>query len=66
VTPALPAGAAPLTLGVEDTATALNTAVEVGALKVDADAYRRHALDTVKPITAQQRDRHKPGRAPKT
>ncbi len=38
----------PATLRVDDVAAALNTAVEVGAVKVDADAYRRHALDTLK------------------
>ena len=30
------------------TVPALNGAVEVGAIKVDADAYRRHALGTLK------------------
>ncbi len=38
----------PATLRVDDTAAALNIAVEVGAVKVDADAYRRHAVDTLK------------------
>jgi hypothetical protein len=38
----------PATLRVDDLAAALNTAVTVGAVKVDADAYRRHALDTLK------------------
>jgi 4-hydroxyphenylpyruvate dioxygenase-like putative hemolysin len=38
----------PATFRVDDTAAALNTAVEVGAVKVEADAYRRHALDSLK------------------
>jgi hypothetical protein len=38
----------PATLRVDDVAAALNTAVEVGAVKVDADAYRRHARGTLK------------------
>ncbi len=38
----------PATLRVDDTAAALNTAVTVGAVRVDADAYRRHALGTLK------------------
>ena len=38
----------PATLRVDDLAAALNTAVAVGAVKVDADAYRRHALETLK------------------
>ncbi len=38
----------PATLRVDDTAAALNKAVEVGAVKVDTDAYRRHALGTMK------------------
>lgn len=29
-------------------AAALNTAVEVGAVRVDVDTYRRHALDALK------------------
>ena len=36
------------TLRVDDLAAALNTALEVGAVKVDVDTYRRHALDTLK------------------
>ena len=38
----------PATLRVDDSTTAQTTAVEVGAVKVDADAYRRHALDSLK------------------
>ncbi len=40
--------AVPATLRVDDLAAALNTAVEVGAVRVDADAYRRHALEALK------------------
>ena len=38
----------PATLRLDDTSAALNTAVEVGIVRVDADAYRRHAMDTLK------------------
>ena len=38
----------PATLRVDDTAAALNTAASLGAVKVDVETYRRHALDTLK------------------
>jgi len=38
----------PATLRVDDLAAAWDTAAELGAVKVDAAAYRRHALDTLK------------------
>jgi len=38
----------PATLHVDDLAAALSTAASLGAVKVDAEAYRRYALDTLK------------------
>jgi len=40
--------AVPATLRVDDVAAALSTAASIGAVKVDAAAYRAHALDAQK------------------
>ena len=50
----------PGTLRVDDTAAALNTAVEVGAVKVDVDTYRKAAIEARK---APRRSRVTTGRS---